>query len=253
MNWHRCLRWTRRKIPCPYQMLAQHEQTDDEPDDDAPQVPVAPPAKKGEPPPEKKEPVGERQPVLVPALEKGDKKTPEKEDVIEQAEKIIRGVPKPVPAVVGPVGNIQPALAGLDPGLVGRPGRSAAGKAAAKGAGKVGPQAEPASARRLVRGAAPEVAVAAAVAMKELTGALAAPPPVRVLELIEEVIVQEFVPAEMPTQPVMPPLPKSSAFKLTNKQIGGAIAGAAGGVAIAAGAGKFVFNAQQRLAALMGQ
>lgn len=274
-HWHNCSRWERRKIPCPF--LALEEEDEDEDTEEREREPVRDPSKKEV---SEEEDEGAVDRVVVPRLirpkrekTKGDadkldpplppspevdavipERFPDPAEIEKEAEEVIRPVPQPIPKVLEPVGILDPML--RDRARV----RAARPIAAARGAPALAPVAKR-SARLdpgvVAKGRRATVGIAAAIAMKELSGMLPDPTDQHGLEMAEEAIVQEFVKAPKPKKAKA--ARREPGFKLTPQAIGAGAAGAAAihGV-IQAGrsggsSGSMVFNASQRMAEMMGQ
>lgn len=256
MHWHRCRRWWRHGLECPFNSLVQHEEDDDDREDEDPDLdPVPDPVREPRriPDRERKDEIEKPVGVIPPGRETGGgprDRSEEVEDAIAEAEKIIREVPKPIPEVLEPVGDVTDFLP-PPPGLRRQPAlaRTAAEDARVKSEQDEVKGKRPMLAGALARAPVPKsVGLAAALTMNQLSRLHPTlPPPHRKpqLALDEEVIVQEFMKA-----------PKPSGFGFKAKQIGFIVGGAAAGIGAAfalggrgggGGGGSFAFNAAARL------
>lgn len=252
MDWHRCQRWTRLGLSCPFRRQEGHKDDDDQGEPEP--VPVAPPV-----------------PKLAPPA-KREARAEVKGDIIRQAEEIVRTVPQPAPV---PDPFPEPVLDPTRPNVLTRPAKDRTIQNLPP------PPPRPAKLPTPEPSKTPVFRKAAALALQRVYQNVPAAPPVRTkakpapvpvpvpvrqfntlpdpvgqfrAEMVEEAVAQEF--AQMPA-----PAPKSSGFHLTRKQIAGGVAAVAGGTAAVligtggrgGGVGKFIVNSAARLAALMGQ
>ncbi len=269
IHWHRCRRWWRHGLECPYSSLVEHEDDDEEDGDpDLEKIPV--PGKKKveedeEVPDDEKIPVPGRRPVATKPRRPGRDLTDEQlrelgghaeavrernRKIQEEAEKVVDEAPRPIPNTLEPVGNITDFLPPPPPARRAR----ARARTAAEDARVVSEEDEvkgksPTLAGALARAPVPKsVGLAAALTMNQLSRLHPTlPPPHRKAQLAldEEVVVQEFVKA-----------PQPSGFGFKAKQIGFIVGGAAAGIGAAfalgrggggGGGGSFAFNAAARL------
>ncbi len=257
MHWHRCRRWWRHGLECPFNSLVQHEPDDEgDPPDEPEPIGVIPPGKKRVDKTRKKV-----EKVKRPADNLTDEELAElgghvrrvverNRKIQEEAEKVIDEVPRPIPNTLEPVGDISPFLP-PPPVPRGRPPRPVAATAA-QDARVVSEEEEvkgktPTLSGALARAPVPKsVGLAAALTMNQITRLHPQVdlPRSFVNEAAERAIVEEFVKA-----------PKPSGFGFKAKRIGFIVGGAAAGIGAAialgrgggGGGGGFAFNAAQRL------
>ncbi len=107
-HWHKCRRWWRVGIACPYSSLVEHEEQDDdegEPDERKPVL--GPPAKRP------KEAMDAKKQADRPGANITDKELEDlgkAEKIRKEAEEVVRNVPKPIPRIVEPVGDLDSLL-----------------------------------------------------------------------------------------------------------------------------------------------
>lgn len=250
MHWHRCRRWWRHGLECPFNSLVDHED-DDEEDGDPDLIKIPVPARRKRDKSEadvttgggkvgsnitdrELEELGEAQKIRI-AIGGPEKK----------AEEVVREAPRPIPRILEPVGDLFDLLPPPPPirGSVRAPARTPA-RARVRSPALTGALGTTAPVRRPT----PKVVgLAAALTMNQLSRLHPRlPPPHRKpqLALDEEVIVQELVDA-----------PQPSGFGFKAKQVGFIVGGAAAGIGAAfalggrggGGGGSFAFNAAARL------
>ncbi len=243
-EWHRCRRWRRRALQCPFVGIEEHEDDRDDPEEPAPKAPkpivLGPPGKS------------------KTGAEAGDTRYETRgPGVVEQAEAVVRGVPLPVPLMEpfrGPPAEPDPVrpraktrkqpspdlpppppirgAPGLDPSLY-KETTTVVKEAASHALQKVY------RAEELARPIPPRVPLRP---RPRLDPGPTAPAVVTAM-MAEEAVAQEFANA---------PPPAGSGFQLKRKAIGmGIAAGAGAGVAALAGGANFLFNANARMNALL--